>query len=369
MSVILLSLTFFGCVNPEYNLENVEIPDITVPLGNSKKVHLSKIFETSVIDGFLRVDEKTNDYYLVLSEGKFSPSLDLFSLPKTKAIKLGTYIDVMSLENFADALEGENFRLDMNSLRLDIAFNTTFPKELTVSPSLVYNDNTLALGMLDIPAWDEMNSKTHFSFSETGHSANTVSTPMVVEGFDSFLNPTPKTVIFTMDSFLKNEEDLEDVRQINPTDLYAIYIDYTLVKYAFGKDSMIKSEAIVDNIRVEGLEELKKANLQFNVVNSIPLDFEMQVEFLKDNETRNDIKFTFEGDIKGGSIETPSINPIYAILESETSLEFDAVKVYLVSRASEQQVVLNTEQYVQLTDINVKLPEGTTISMVNNNIL
>jgi hypothetical protein len=47
-------------------------------------------------------------------------------------------------------------------------------------------------------------------------------------------------------------------------------------------------------------------------------------------------------------------------------LDFDAIKVELVATSSGEHVVLNTEQYVQLTDINVKLPEGTTISFVKN---
>lgn len=365
-SLILLSLTLLGCVNPEYDLGKVEIPDITVPIGDSKKFYLSEILENSVIDDILRADEKTNDYYVVLSEGKFTPPFNLPSAPKTKATLLTTYTDVFSLENFTDAIDNENVRIDMKSLRLDMAFNTTFPKELTVSPSLMYNNKTLSLGMRDVPPGDENNSKLHVSFSETGHSANDDSTPVIVEDFESFFNPTPETVIFTMDSFLKNEEDLKAVNQMNPADLYEINIDYILVKYAFGKESMVRSEIKVDNVNIEGFDELKKAEVQFNVVNSVPLDFDIQVEFLKDNKTRNDIKLTLEADINGGSIETPSINPAHVLLESETSLDFDAIKVELVATSSGEHVVLNTEQYVQLTDINVKLPEGTTISIVKN---
>jgi hypothetical protein len=108
-SLILLSLTLLlGCVNPEYDLGKVEIPDITVPIGDSKKIYLSKILENSVIDDILRADEKTNDYYVVLSEGKFTPPFNLPSAPKTKATLLTTYTDVFSLENFTDAIDNEN---------------------------------------------------------------------------------------------------------------------------------------------------------------------------------------------------------------------------------------------------------------------
>ena len=71
-----------SCVNPEYDLENIKIDqihgldNISVPVGDSRKIVLSDLLDTEDLGAYLKTYEN-GDYYLNLLSGKKEQNVDV----------------------------------------------------------------------------------------------------------------------------------------------------------------------------------------------------------------------------------------------------------------------------------------------------
>jgi hypothetical protein len=138
---------------------------------------------------------------------------------------------------------------------------------------------------------------------------------------------------------------------------------------SFGQDFLLSfTEDIADlgvNVdgEIEGLE-LSVAELNFNLVTSLPFDFELSAQPLDaEGNVLENLTAEVIGDIKGGSVESPMLNPITLKVTNNGSLNFDGVRLSLKATVSQENAVLNNNQFIQLRNISISLPEGAAYTL------
>lgn len=335
-SLILFALTLCGCVNSDYDLGKIEFSEVNLPLGDTKKVYLPTILESTAMSGYMELDNDGN-YYIPFTDGNFACTVPAIG---TKALTLDLYNGSLDFSEIIRSLKNDNLTLDMHSLRLDLGITTNLPFGLTVPASLSVGDKKLDLDEMTVPA----ESAATYSFTESS-----------IEGFDNFFDPMPESVGISMSAVIDN-----DLTSLESKD-YNVNVDYSFVKYAFGTGFKLIGEIVIDNINISIPDEteLTEAKLDLNVNNTIPMDMDFQLQFLNARGDVMDIKTTTTGKVKGNCQE----NRLSVTLTARESFDFKSIKAILTTTSSDQQVVLNQGQYVQLTDISLTLPEGFNLTV------
>lgn len=136
---------------------------------------------------------------------------------------------------------------------------------------------------------------------------------------------------------------------------------------SFSADSRLDLSIPIENAKLS-LEQigLKKALLQMDVTNSIPLDFSASVEALdREGNVIQGISAKTDVPIKGGSIAAPAETAVTVTLTTEGDLRFDGLVLHL-SAASNPQVAgthLNASQSIAFRNLVLSLPDGIQVKL------
>jgi hypothetical protein len=113
-------------------------------------------------------------------------------------------------------------------------------------------------------------------------------------------------------------------------------------------------------VEVSGVD-VAEAHLEFNLVNTLPLDFSLTAQAIDANgNVLPHISVELEGNVLGGRTDAPAVNPVYVKLTNTGELKFDGLNIKMVASAASDESTLNKNQYIQLTDIALSLPQGLT---------
>jgi hypothetical protein len=77
-----------------------------------------------------------------------------------------------------------------------------------------------------------------------------------------------------------------------------------------------------------------------------------------DGNVIEDIKVETKGYIAGGSMDSPSVSHIEIVLSNKGDLSFDGVRLDLSASSVQDSAALNENQYIQLDNISLSVPEG-----------
>lgn len=190
-----------------------------------------------------------------------------------------------------------------------------------------------------------------------------------VEGFNSILNPIPDYLRFNV-AMNVNTENLI----INTDYPYSVQCGYEfLAPLAFGDDFRLRFTqdftglGVKEEVMPEGLE-LLAADLKFNLINTLPFNFELSAVAIdaEGNELTH-LTVELEGEIKGGSVDSPAVNPMALNVTNYGPLEFDGIKLTFSATSATDYAALNKNQYIQLTDISLTLPQGVSYTLNEEN--
>lgn len=194
------------------------------------------------------------------------------------------------------------------------------------------------------------------------------------DGLNSILNPVPDylqiNTEINLDTMDGEVETNEDFGLIIPGSTYEFIGGYELrAPLSFGETFSLNLDFEINDIDLHITEvSLAEAHIKLNLVNTLPLNFDLQAQAIdSDGNELQHINAGIEGDIKGGNLNTPSVNPIVIKLTNNGELKIGGVRISLSASASEEGAVLNENQYVQFTDIRLILPKGIIYHVDGNN--
>jgi hypothetical protein len=276
------------------------------------------------------------------------------------------YIDIT--EAVPEVLYNDNIVYDFNNLQLymKLHHNLPFSGIIDASMETTGHDSPSHNFAFEMPFAEYKGIgqyvETEYKYTESGKDG-TIRT----EGFNSLLNPIPEEIRVVADV------DVDDIAEKAGDDNgYGVVIPGTTYKFGCGyefiaplsfgsKFSITLDEEIKDldiDITDVGIAE---AELKFNLISTLPLDVKLTAQAIdQEGNILTDIAVKIEGNIKSGNIDAPAVNPIKVKLSNKGSLKVDGVKLKMEATASSDNINLNENQYLQLTDISLSLPKGIT---------
>ena len=164
-----------------------------------------------------------------------------------------------------------------------------------------------------------------------------------------------------------NVATTEDYSDIVPGQSFTCSLDYQLyAPLAFGPDFRFVYTMDIET----SLEEfgLKSASMMMKVENTIPLTFNIETQALNsEGNPIESITVQMEGNIAAGIQSSPSKNEVKLTLTSaDDEISFQSLKLKFTATAPSSQfqgVPLNKNQYINISSVSLKLPEGINIDL------
>lgn len=205
-------------------------------------------------------------------------------------------------------------------------------------------------------------------FTESGKNSS-----IKVDGLNSILNPTPDkfyvSTEITLDDLEEHMDD-EDYGLIVPGASYRFSGGYEFIApLSFGSDFRLNlTEDITGfKLNIPSLE-LAEAQLKLNFVNALPFDIDLKGEAIDaDGNVLPHISVELSGEVKGGTISAPSVNPLVLTFKNKGDLKIDGVRLNMNASTSSANSVLNKKQFIQFKDMRLSLPKGITYYFGDNN--
>lgn len=269
-------------------------------------------------------------------------------------------IKVNLKEEFPDMLYNSGITYDFNALSLNVNLYNGFPfaGDLDVAIDSYQTEgaepNHVALTM---PVEYQLNVDDN----EQNHHFTDI---------NSLLNPLPEYMIVStdvrIDDLADQTEQYEDYGLITPGSTYSLRGGYEfLAPLSFGSRFRIDLNDQVTGLKIDATAEeaaganVAEAHLKMNLVNTLPLDFQISAQALDaEGNVLDYLNVELEGAIKGGSVSAPSVNPLIIKAKNSGELKLDGIKFHLSATPSDGGLVLNKNHYIQVTDISMSLPQG-----------
>jgi hypothetical protein len=272
-----------------------------------------------------------------------------------------------------ELLYGENVVCDFNDLRLKLMISNGLPFSGTVNTMIdSYRhgaDSPLRQYDIDFRFNMDPSAKTvEKLYTESGKDSSEI-----IEGFNSILNPAPEYMTIRanvdIDSLddVKNADDKYGV--VVPGSTYAVKCGYEFIApLSFGPDFLFALDQDITGLGLEISDvNVAEAQLKLNVVNALPFDLELSGQAIDaDGNILPHINIQLDGAIKGGTAQSPALNPVILKLTNSGELKLDGVRLYMRASSAQENVAINRNQYVQLTDISLSLPAGISYKVNNN---
>lgn len=302
-----------------------------------------------------------------LSEGIFYPeiesaltvgTIEIQSVKAALAIDESTFevdkeFEVKDLPEFID----DAFCLDFNNLRLNLAlvndspFAASMNAEITTGTSDETYWNSVLYGLSFGPY-----ATSRFSVSDGGSGGPEGYKDLALPGFNSIMNKIPELI--SLQTALEFPQELYD---IIPGSEYSFGMEYSLeVPMSFGDNlSISMTEEITGlNVSIEGVS-LPKAVLACDIITTLPLMLHASALPIDvEGNVIDDIAVETKGSITGGNMDSPSVSHIEIVLSSKGELAFDGVRLSISASSIQESAVLNENQYIQVADISLTIPEG-----------
>ena len=263
----------------------------------------------------------------------------------------------LEVKDIPEFINNEDFYLDFNQLRLNLALINDSPFNGSLNAEIATGSKSETFWSTDIAGLSFASfAESRFSLSEDGTGAPEGYVDMPVKGLNSIMNKIPETI-----SLKSDLEISEEYIDIIPGAEYSFGVEYGFdVPMSFGENlSIVLSEDIVDmNVEIVGVS-LSKAVVALNFVNAIPLGLEVQAVAIDAmGQELPYINAEISQGVQPGTADSPVTTPIEITLTCKDRLVFDGLRLGISVSSSSEGAVLNSNQYIQITDISLYLPDG-----------
>lgn len=303
-----------------------------------------------------------------LSEGVFYPEFDaVISIDAMEIQYVTARVSVeesvfavdhkLAVKDIPEFLDNDDFQLDFNNLRLDITLDNGSPLSGSLNAKIATGAQSETFWSADIDGLSFVPyAESRFSLSEDGTGAPEGYTDMAVAGFNSIMNRIPEII-----SLQSSLDVSDDYLEIVPGSEYSFGLEYGFdVPMSFGENlSIVLSEDIVDmNVEIKEVS-LARAVVSLNFVNAIPLGLDVQAVAIDAmGQELPYINAEISQGVQPGTAGSPVTTPIEITLTCKDRLVFDGLRLGISVSSSSEGAVLNSNQYIQITDISLYLPDG-----------
>ena len=260
-----------------------------------------------------------------------------------------------SLEDVAEEIGSDEYTLDFDNLKLNLEITNSLPFEMNFKgEAKAYtgdkNDWQQEISIAGIPAGAQNEPASYSCTCE-------------LNGFP--FSPLPDRVDFSIFPIVEEPKQIKVVPGTN----YSVGVDYSLTADTFGGDFCIRVDDDINGLGLEISEvEVAEAQMKLTIVNALPFDFALAAQAIdEEGNVLDNITLEMEGSIKGGTIQSPAMNPVVLKFSSKGPLCLDGVHLVMTTTVSGDSALLNRDQYIQLTDISISLPKGVTYNLNSNN--
>ena len=350
--------------------------------------------EGSIVDGGTDSQGRTckkvafNNQKIVVEGGVYLQTKDFPTVPQNAELK-------MQLDFSGFAVQSANMQLNMKSSVADqvvpiAAYPEFFNMEGIVidlyDPHIVFTANNQLPVSLDFNA--DLNAYKNSEVALSAHigdasengtskflipssSTSEIEYSALGEGQNVGKLPILRDIVKVLPESISvsdiNVATTEDYSDIVPGQSFTCSLDYQLyAPLAFGPDFRFVYTMDIET----SLEEfgLKTASMMMKVENTIPLTFNIETQALNsDGNPIESITVQMEGNIAAGVQSSPSENEVKLTLTSaDDEISFQSLKFKFTATAPTSQfqgVPLNKNQYINISSVSLKLPEGINIDL------
>lgn len=400
-----LKITFPSILDfePYIGLSNniLDLNDLTINKGEEKKISLQVkgykfgnetpdgkkiIGNTLNINEEVKVEGKAAVYVKMNSSGTitFTPTIELQAMDIQSVTGVIQPIieptgSTVNLENLPDFLEDDATELDItnpiftfiakNPLEAPIVLNGTMQGEKNGS---IIEGSTVILGRNGIDQQDIILEKGDniIALSRLGTGGPEGSKNIKVSNINDLIKKIPDVVKVDLNPLV----EYATYYTVDLTTSYAMESNYDIdIPLNFGSNLKIVYDETIDNFDLD-LEDvdIKKAILSINAVNTIPLAMEIKNENVSaldaNGNVIKDIDVTVEGTItesKDGKAEVSSTLNINLNETAEGAIsKLDGLKLKVTAVPGQAtDVQLLSTQWLQLTDMKLKIPNGIKVDL------
>lgn len=352
-----------------------ETPDGKKIIGNTLNIN-----EEVIVEGKTTVDVKMGSSGTI----NFTPTIELQEMDIQSVTGVIQPIieptgSTVNLENLPDFLEDDATELDItnpiftfiakNPLEAPIVLNGTMQGEKNGS---IIEGSTVILGRNGIDQQDIILEKGDniIALSRLGTGGPEGSKNIKVSNINDLIKKIPDVVKVDLNPLV----EYATYYTVDLTTSYAMESNYDIdIPLNFGSNLKIVYDETIDNFDLD-LEDvdIKKAILSINAVNTIPLAMEIKNENVSaldaNGNVIKDIDVTVEGTItesKDGKAEVSSTLNINLNETAEGAIsKLDGLKLKVTAVPGQAtDVQLLSTQWLQLTDMKLKIPNGIKVDL------
>ena len=372
-SIVLATLvawTVCGCkVDERYDLNNLDteatlFKGATFPIGNLKPFVLNDFFN---LDGnaFITVDA-AGDYHLHFRTDPFEFSVtappvsgsDLSFTFEPVQYKLGTLPPMLNDP-------AQHVTAQLSELEVALSVDSSVPATFSFGAVLSTVRNKETLHQFSLDGLSIASGKTEFVFNGSGSGERNDVIYKQISDISTLLSPIPDML------------EIKDMTVHMDPDQSALLVagsEYGLSGQAvvdsplsFTADSRMDLEIPIDDAKMElDVVGLKKAVLNMEVTNTIPLSFSAEVSALSaDGSTISSVSAKTDRAIAAGTAAAPVKTPLAVTLTTDGDLRFQGLRLKL-SAASDPQVAgthLNKAQGLECRNLVLSLPDGVQVKL------
>lgn len=374
-----LAITIDKPVTFNLHISKVEVPTgFIVDGGKDSEGHDCKM---------LNIDTTEDKNMILINGNAYTKACDYSIIPKEVAVDMDLAFQDFNVKsalvslNLNETLEDQSFSMS--------EMPEMFTKEGIVidiyDPSITFNVNNQT--DLDINVYSHMFAYkgnqllTDFYFAENGVNAPII-IPSRYNGAISFSRrgeggkialPGIGELFRTIPDELAIRElritSGSDYLRLAPGDRLECSVDYSFeAPLAFGSDLAIDLEYEITELQLE-LDEvnIKEAELSFDIVNTIPLSLEVEASVINaEGLADNGITITVQGDVKAGSLNSPSTSKVAISLKNNKgTTQMNALKLILKASCPSdyQGIAINQNQGIEIRNLCISLPEGVEMDL------
>lgn len=309
-----------------------------------------------------KIDLKMHLEFSDYAVKKAEVSLDMRMNLDDQEVAITEYPDFFKKEGVVMDLYNAylNFHID-NQIPLDLDLNADFIAYKASAPVVDIKLGTEADAYLfRVPAaWTGT-----LSFSRLGNEEGVTAVPEI----GNILTSLPDKVAVSNISAVSSH----DYITIEPGQTFLCSVGYELyAPLAFGNDFRLIYDMDINDLGLDLREAgVTSAKINFNVQNSVPLDFKIAAAALDaEGNPAEGMTLKVNGSAAPGTLAAPTSSPVSITLTSSTEgITLDALRLSLTATCPSSQyqgVALNSAQGLQISGLSLNLPEGITLD-VNN---
>lgn len=390
LSAAIPMLFIISCVNDDYDFSKEMdlnanlLQNTALPVGSIEKIAISDILKnysenesdlTYDSEGNLGVLYSGDEFYF---EHKIeAPELPYFAskaasdfeLPEQEIKDCVTF----RLDQLPDFLRSDNIILDLVDIRLDMLitnntpFGCTFSSLITADQKIIpIKDLHIDKGSVDSPLIKS------FSFSEGNTDIPEGSEAHKIEGLTSIVESLPEVITISDFDFTLDPIDFtnEGVIDYVPGATYIIRSDFSVyIPLAFGPEFKAIYSYTMDYDIDFGVLGIPSAQLEFDVVNTLPLNVALTVDLLDENEkVLPSTSITVpESQISAGTSAKPASTHFSAAFENDVyPVRIGGFRFNLQitsSEGDEFRAPVNINDGIEIKNVKIVIPEGVNVDL------